>query len=200
MLNFVERFFKLTLDNVYRFMCSILFLLAVLGCYLGTTPITQATMLLNWLEVPSAWLGRVAAWLGERQEVVEVVASGMLCVAVFFAFANDSRSRSGSTALLSFVLLAEIGRTMKVVSLLGILVFVIVAITIVVAVFARRAHKPFPGWMKNSLERPLKVVLGLVLAAFYVFSPLGWLIAQEPLGERGTRMKPLYVARLDSTN
>lgn len=215
-LELVERFFKLTLDNVYRFTCSVLFVVALVAWGRGQftssieqlahspsgspgilSPVAQLAELLNWLAIPSAWLAPVDDWLAERQNVAGVVAILVLTVAVAFAAANSWHSRSGSTALLSIVILIQVEQFARVLSAAAIAYACLILITGLAIFLALRRDWGFPVWLTAAWQKSGNVAATLALAAAYVFSPLGWLISQEPSNLRGTRWNPLYIAHLE---
>lgn len=195
MVDFVERFFKLTLDNVYRFVCSVLAAVTVFGFHDKTAPVDGLAQLLDWLAVPSAWLRPVDEWLSERQEAVAIVATLTLIVAVLAAIKNWN-SRSGSTALLSVVILIQVGQGTR---LLTTSLFALVALAIatgVLLLFVRRLGLDTPEWLEDSGKKVLNVGITLFLAAVYIFSPLGWLISQESPNSRGTLLNPVYIEQV----
>lgn len=215
-LDFVERFFKLTLDNVYRFTCSVLFIVALVawrraqstspieqlaqsssGSSGVLSPVEQLAELLNWLAIPSAWLAPVDDWLTERQAVAGVVAILVLMVAVAFAAANNWHSRSGSTALLSIVILIQSGQLARVLIAAAIILACLILITGLAIFLASRLGWSFPGWLGTAWEKTGHVAVTLALAAAYLVSPLGWLISQEPYNLRGTRWNPLYIEQVE---
>ncbi|MGO2521875.1 MAG: hypothetical protein ACTH8F_17285 [Microbacterium sp.] len=215
-LDFVERFFKLTLDNVYRFACSLLFVVALLawgrteykskieqlaessaGSSGILSPVEQLAELLNWLAIPSAWLVPVGDWLTDRDTVIGAVATMILMVAVAFAAANDWRSRSGSTALFSIVILIQVGQFARILTNVVIILAVFVLITWLVTFLASRMGWSKPGWTRMAWEKIANVGITLVLAAAYLLSPLGWLISQESHNLRGTSWNPLYIKQIE---
>jgi hypothetical protein len=215
-LDFVERFFKLTLDNVYRFACSLLFIVALVAWgrtqatsrieQLGQSgsatsgvlsPVQQLAELLNWLAIPSAWLRPVGTWLADRGAVMGVVAVMILIVAVAFAAANDWRSRSGSTALLSVVIMIQVGYFALILIISLIVLAGLVLVTCLGAVFANRLGWSTPGLIGAAWEKVANVAMTLVLAAAYLLSPLGWLVSQETHNVRGTRWNPLYIEQAE---
>ena len=195
--DFVERFFKLTLDNVYRFTCSLLFTVALVAAYTReVSPIKELAGLLDWLAIPSAWLVPVSEWLAHRQLVVGFVATLALMVTIAFAAANDWHTRSGSTALLSIVILMEVGQGARAFTAAVIIFAVLAVVTGIVAILASRAGRNAPAWTLTAWEKVANVMKALVLAAGYLFSPLGWLISQEPYNVRGTRWNPLFIEQV----
>lgn len=149
MVDFVERFFKLTLDNVYRFACSLLAAVTVFAI----APLEGLSQLLNWLAVPSTWLIPVSHWVAERQEAVGVVAALTLIVAVL-ASTNDWGSRSGSTALLSIVVLVQVGQGTRLLTTALVVLAGLAITTGITAFFARRLGLLTPGWAEVAGERP----------------------------------------------
>lgn len=198
-LDFVERFFKLTLDNVYRFTCSLLFLMACIGYLREVAPTAQLASVLNWLGVPSAWLTAVADWIAPRQEVMAIVATLVLIVAVLFAAANDARSRSGSTSLLACAVLVQVELGWWIFLAPLIAVATLALVTGGGLFLTRRLGFAEPDWPKRAWEPVGRVVLTVVLACVYVLSPLGWLISQEPYNVRGTRLNPLFIEQIPRT-
>ncbi|QNE35540.1 hypothetical protein [Leifsonia shinshuensis] len=199
-LDFVERFFKLTLDNVYRFACSVLFIVA-LAAYAGnSTPLAQLGGVLDYLAIPSGWLASVGEWVAERVTVVGVVATLVLMVALAFAAASDWQSRSGSTALLSIVMLAEVGQGASMFNALIVGLAGLTLVTWLATLVARRSGWDRPEWTGSAWERVANIAMTLILAALYFLSPLGWLISQEPYNSRGSRANPLYVERIERTS
>jgi len=217
-LDFVERFFKLTLDNVYRFACSFLFVVALVSWgrtrsstpieYLWQnqswfpgvlTPTEQLAEVLNWLAIPSAWLTPVGNWLTDRDAVVGAIATMTLMVAVAFASANDWRSRSGSIALLSVVVLIQVGRFTQVAMIVSIALFGLALFTGLAAQTAYRRGQREPRWTKTAWEKIGNVAMTVGLAAAYLLSPLGWLVSQESQSHnvRGTLWNPLYVEQVE---
>lgn len=198
-LDFIERFFKLTLDNVYRFTCSLLFLVAGIGYLQGLPPTVQLASLLDWLGVPYAWLTAVGEWIAARQNVLAIVATLLLLVAVLFAAANDARSRSGSTSLLACVLLVEVELGWWIFSGALIVVTSLALISGGGLFLTRRLGWAEPDWPRRAWEPVWRVVVSVALASAYVLSPLGWLISQEPYNLRGTRLNPLFIAQVPKT-
>lgn len=190
--DFIQRFFKLTLDNVYRFTCSVLFVVAVVGEVQGQSPIEQLEALLSWLAIPSAWLVPVADWITERAGLVGFVGALVLLVAILFA-AVDKDSRSGSTALLSAALLFEVGKAEQVEAAFAIAFISLVVVTGGAHLVTRRMGFASPGWTESAWERAANVFISLMLSAAYMLSPLGWLISQEPYAVRGSRWNPIFV-------
>lgn len=190
--DFIQRFFRLTLDNVYRFTCSVLFVVAVVGHLQGGRPIKRLETLLDWLAVPSAWLGPVADWISERQGFVVLVASLLLVVALLVA-AVDRNSRSGSTALLSMVFLFEAGQAELVQTAVVVALVSLVVLTVSARFVSERIGFTAPEWTHSAWERAANVFLSLTLSAVYLLSPLGWLISQEPYAVRGSRRNPIFV-------
>lgn len=199
-LDFVERFFKLTLDNVYRFTCSVLFMVALVAYTRSTTPLAQLGGVLDYLAIPSGWLTSVDEWVAQRQSVVGMVATLVLMVALAFAAASDWQSRSGSTALLSIATLTQVGEGTSTFTFLIAVVAGLAVLTGLARVLARRLGWGSPDWTSTAWERVANVLITLVLAALYVLSPLGWLISQEPYNSRGSRANPLYVERIERTS
>lgn len=194
----VERFFKLTLDNVYRFSSSLLFMVALLGAHKGSSPIEGLTWLLNWLAIPSKWLAPVGEWLTERQAAVGVVATLTLLIAIGFASTGRWLSRTGATALLSIVFLMQVRLGWQVfigaISILGVLVLISVLRLIVVRPMGWDAlSRVTSEGMGAVWEKVGNVLITLIVAVTYLISPLGWLISQEPYNLRGTSMNPLYI-------
>lgn len=195
-LDVVERFFKLTLDNVYRFGCSALAAITILGYHDATSPIEGLTRLLNWLAIPSTWLTPVDEWVTERQMVVGIVAAMTLVVAIF-ATTNNWSSRSGATALLSIVCLIQVGQGARVFTITITVVVIFALVTGLSSLVARRLRREIPAWMQDAWEKVLNVAITLFLAACYVFSPLGWLVSQGSQNMRGTRGNPIYIDSVD---
>ena len=195
----IERFFKLTLDNVYRFLCSVLFLSAVVGWFKGNTPSIQFGLLLDWLAIPSVWLAQASWWLTQREEVVGLTASLLLTVAVWFILVNGLQSRAGSTALLSTTILAETGQLLGVVTSAGALAVLPGLGALIVRSVHRRVGSPQPEWTSSVGTKYVEEMSALMCAAAYVLSPLGWLISQESYQRRrGTgRFSPLYIAKVE---
>ncbi|WP_341956142.1 hypothetical protein [Microbacterium sp. LWH13-1.2] len=198
-LDFIERFFKLTLDNVYRFTCSLLFVLACIGYLQGVPPTAQLASVLDWLGAPSAWLAAVGEWIAARQNVVAIVATLLLLVAVLFAAANDARSRSGSTALLACALLVEVELGWWIFTGALIVMASLALLTGGGLFLTRRLGWVEPDWPRRVWEPVGRVVVSVALASVYVLSPLGWLISQEPYNLRGTRLNPLFIAQVPKT-
>lgn len=198
-LDFVERFFKLTLDNVYRFACSLLFAVAFLCNREAAGPIARFTELLDWLAIPSAWLTPVAAWLADRQEAVGLIAALVLAVALIFSASPGWRSRSGSTALLSIVVLMETGWGGWLLGGLLAALALLALVTGIVSYISRRMNGYAPGWVKEAWEGVANASVTLFLAVCYLLSPLGWLISQESYVSRGSRMNPIYVEQIEDS-
>lgn len=192
-LDFVERFFKLTLDNVYRFVCSLLFGVALLAHAGEIEPVAQLAGLLDWLAIPSAWLAPISDWLNQRQIVIGAIATLTLLVAIAFAAANAWHSRSGSTALLSIVVLTQVGHGAWVTTAPVIVIVCLVVVTGIANFLAIRLGWETPEWTRTAWRRTANVMMTLALAAVYLLSPLGWLISQEPYNVRGSRWNPLYI-------
>ncbi|MFB8894098.1 hypothetical protein [Microbacterium plantarum] len=194
------RFFKLTLDNVYRFACGVTFLGAVVGALNELLPTEQLRAFMEWLGVPAGWLVSAGHWINERADLVALAAALLLIVAMAFASANGVENRSGSTALLAVSLLLEAGRQAEV--LLGIAATIAVAVTVtgVVMVATRRLDGSRPAWVDTMWGTIGRVAAALVAGGFYVLSPLGWLISQEPRNERGSPARPLYIEQLPETS
>ncbi|MFT3797989.1 hypothetical protein [Microbacterium sp.] len=194
--DFLQRFFKLTLDNVYRFTCSLLFVVAVSAHLRHVSPVTQLGSLLDWLAIPSAWLTTVGAWVDDRQSVVGFFAALVLCIALAFAAANDWHSRSGSTALLCTATLTQVGMADELIAVTLSLVAGLAVVTVTVAFVARRWGWGMPEWTASAWGTLWNVLLTLGLAALSLLSPLGWLISQERHDVRGTRSNPLVVEQV----
>lgn len=175
----VQRFFRLTLDNVYRFLCSVLFLATVVGWFVGNAPLVQAGVLLDWLAIPSAWLEPVAMWISQRGEVVGLIALLMLTVAVVFILVSGIQSRAGSTALVSTALLTETGQLLGVLISAGVLAVLPGLAALIVNSLARRLGFSQPEWVSSVGIKYREELIALVYAAAYVLSPLGWLISQD---------------------
>ena len=190
------RFFKLTLDNVYRFACSVLFIAAVTGVFVQFTPIEQLIKLLDWLAIPSAWLVPVADWVAQRDIVVGTVAMLSLIVAIGFAIANDSRSRSGSTALLSITVLMQVGQAGPAFIGISLFLAVLVASTVLGGFLATRFGWGEPEWIQSVWEGLANLGGRMLLAAAAVLSPLGWLISRDVHDARGTRWNPIVIEQI----
>lgn len=182
---------------MYRFTCSLLFAIALLAYPRQASPVEQLGDLLDWLAIPSAWLSPVGEWVAQRQVVVGAVAVLLLLVAVAFAAANDWHSRSGSTSLLSIVILIQVDHGTWVFTASVIVLAGLALLTGCAGFFARRFGWDTSEWTRPAWEKVGKVLLTLVLAAFYLVSPLGWLISQEPYNVRGTRWNPLYIEQIE---
>lgn len=191
MVDFVERFFKLTLDNVYRFACSLLAAVAVLSINSKPSPIAGLVWLLDWLGVPSAWLVPVSDWIAARQDAVGVVASLVLFVAIVAAARTRFR-RAGSTVLLSVVILAQVGlgHWVLIAAVAGPAGLWLASFLTVRT--ARQMHWTEPAWTASVSEWGVNVFEALILAVTYLFSPLGWLISQDFRAPRGSRQNPLH--------
>ncbi len=195
----VPRFFKLTLDNVYRFVCSVAFFVAVFGAAEDLLPSQQLSALLEWLGAPNVWVTPAARWISERDGFVAVAASLLLIVAVAFASANTADNRSGSTALLAVALLCEAGRRVDVqVGAMAVIVAAVV-VTGATALIVRRTGGGEPEWLRTVWAAIRRTAAALLVGAVHVLSPLGWLISQEPRNERGSRDRPLYVEQVRAT-
>lgn len=195
-IDFVERFFKLTLDNVYRFSCSFIFVAAIAGSLMHAAPTAVIAKALSWLGVPSGWLGIVGEWIAARDIAIGWVSALVLTVALAFAATNGPNSRAGATALLSTALLYEVGRgpwllTLAVWLLVGWVVF-----SASVQLITRRLQWGSPQWIIAVWEKIGLVSASVMIAFIYVASPLGWLISQEALDRRGSASRPLYVTRI----
>lgn len=145
--------------------------------------------------MPSAWLTPVGDWVINRQYAVGTVASLVLFVAIVAA-ARTRFSRAGSTALLAVVVLTQVE--------LGHLVL-IAAVVVPTGLWlarlltirtARRMSWTEPGWTAPVAEWGVNVSEALILAATYLFSPLGWLISQESHLPRGSRQNPLHIEQV----
>ena len=196
-LEFVERFFKLTLDNVYRFVCSLLFAVTAVAYSQQRSPIEQLANLLNWLAIPSGWLIPIAEWVNDRQIAVGGMAVLALAIAIGFATTTDWRSRSGSTVLLSIVTLVEVGQGPKILPVAVVVFAGIALLTGTTAVIARRLRRDTPEWVGTTWKKVANTLTTLVLAALYLFSPFGWLTSQEPYDARGTIWNPLYFEQVE---
>ncbi|MDR4534091.1 hypothetical protein [Glutamicibacter sp. PS] len=196
-VEFVERFFRLTLDNVYRFACSLMFAVALVAITNQTLPLTQLAGLLDWLAVPSSWLVPVSDWLAERQVVVDWVAFLTLIVAVTFSLANDWRSRSGSTALLATAILFQGEFGWRTFAAAIICLVALMLVTGLAHALTSRLGIATPGWTRSAWSKVGNAVMTLAFAVLYLLSPLGWLISQEPHNSRGTRWNPLYIEQVE---
>lgn len=196
-LDFVERFFKLTLDNVYRFACSVLFVVALVACNRKESPIAQLGDLLDYLAIPSRWLAPVEGWIAQRWLVVGGVAVLALFVAIAFAAAHDWRSRSGSTALLSVVVLIQVGQGRWILPTVAGIIVGLALLTGFATFLANRFSWDRPEWTRTAWEQVTNVLISLALAALYLLSPVGWLISQESYNVRGSRWNPLYIERVE---
>ena len=194
-IDFVERFFKLTLDNVYRFICSLLFMAAIVGLWFEVKPLAQLAGLLKWLAIPSDWLTVVGIWLQQRVGVVTLISLLVFAVALIFTTFQDSGSRAGSTALLSIVMLMEGGWGHLIAIITAVLFGALIVVSAVDFFLRRRTLGSW--WLIDPVrERLVMVFVALVNSASYLLSPLGWLITQDPYFKQGSRFNPLYVRKL----
>lgn len=217
-IDFVERFFKLTLDNVYRFVCSLLFAVALLAwvrtadaqrssqiaigqgaqsAFVSVSPVDQLKGLLNWLAIPSTWLSAVGGWLSQRETVVACIAFLVLLVALVFAAAGGRGSRSGSTALLSIVVLAQVGQGATLLSMVAVFLVGLLVATGASYFLSRKKHERAPTWTSMAWATGGQILTETLLAAAYLFSPLGWLISQDRHNVRGTLGSPIYIEQAD---
>lgn len=198
-IDFVERFFKLTLDNVYRFVCSLMFLVAVVGTKDGVLPLGQLRRVLDWLAIPAGWLTPVQSWIELRGEFVATVGVMTLLVALSFAAANGWKSRSGSTTLLSFVALFQTGRSLQLLIWIVVVLALVAASTAITVVVAGRFGWGAPEWPRMVWECIGRVVGCTCFSALYFLSPLGWMASQEASRDRGTLWHPVYVKQIASS-
>ncbi|MBF4636263.1 hypothetical protein ITJ38_17770 [Agreia pratensis] len=192
-IDFIERFFKLTLDNMYRFTCSLLFIISLVAHGREMSPVEQVVGVLDWLAIPSSWLIPVGEWVNLRQDVIAGVAFITLIVAIAFAAANDWHNRSGSTALLSIVILIQVDQEALVINSALVLVAILTLASGLTAVLCRRVGWGPPAWIESAWRKVAHIFMTLVLAALYLFSPFGWMVSQEPYNTRGSRRNPLFI-------
>ncbi len=192
MVDFIERFFKLTLDNVYRFTCSLLAVVALFTINSAPNPIAGLTWLLDWSGIPSSWLVPVGDWIADRQEVVAAVAALVLLVALVAA-ARAPLSRAGSTALLSIVVLAQVGFGCWVLVAAVAVAIGLGLVSWLTVRAARRLYWSEPKWTGSVWGWITRVVGAVILAVIYLISPLGWLISQDFYHPRGSQQNPLHI-------
>ncbi len=197
-MDFVSRFFRLTLDNVYRFTCSLVFVIAVVAVSQQLRPTDQFIRLLDWAEIPSTWLQPAAEWIGLRQDAVAFVSALLLIVAVGFTTANDWQNRSGSTALISAGLLMEVGKTGWLLAGAVVIIVISVVVTGATAYVSHRMRGGQPDWVGAAWDKVGRAASSLIISAVYVLSPLGWLISQDSPITRGSRSNPLYIESVAS--
>ncbi|RII41297.1 hypothetical protein DWB68_13215 [Galactobacter valiniphilus] len=196
MVEFVERFFKLTLDNVYRFVCSALLLAAGFGAGNGLKPLQQLGRALDWLAIPSEWTTPVGEWIAQRGFFVACVGVGGLMVAALFV-TTGPLSRAGASVLLSVVIIGESGYAQWLWVVLGIVAagLVILAGWAIRDVLMRHGEL---SWEVQNVGRYVGAAArGLLLSVFYVLSPLGWALSQEYTDQRGSARNPLHVKAVE---
>jgi len=194
-LELVTQFFKLTLDNVYRFACALMFAVGLIGVHQQRSPLRQLSELLDWLAIPSGWLTPLGDWIALRQELVGAAAGLTLVLAVVSSAADSWHSRAGSTALGASVFLMEAGLGGPLLAAVGILSAAGVVIAIAAHVVGRLQWDL--GWYLTVRGKAANVLIAVFLACLSVFSPVGWLLNDDPFNSRGTRLNPLYVEHVD---
>lgn len=166
---------------------------AVAGCSHGISPFGQLRQLLDWLAIPSRWLAPVEVWMAQREEFVAAVAAMTLLIAILFAAANGWRSRSGSTAILSVVIVFQAGRGFQLVLGIIVVLALVAVATILAIVLVHRFGWVAPQWTHAAREHVGRVVGCISVSALYFLSPLGWMVSQDVVDARGTLWNPLYV-------
>lgn len=193
-LEFVTQFFKLTLDNIYRFACALMFAVGLTGVNQQRSPLRQLSELLDWLAVPSDWLVPIGDWIALRQELVGAVAGLVLILAVISASANSWHTRAGSTVLAASAVLMEAGLGSQLLALVGSL-SVMGVIVAIAAHVAERLHWDL-GWYVTMRGKAANVLVAVLLACLSVASPIAWLLTEDPFNSRGSQLNPLYIEQV----
>ncbi|MDQ1137440.1 lysylphosphatidylglycerol synthetase-like protein (DUF2156 family) [Microbacterium sp. SORGH_AS 1204] len=194
----IERFFKLTLDNVYRFVCAVLFIAALWGASQDIRPLRQVARLLVWLGAPSAWLASVETWFAARAGALVVVSVLLLIIAVVFAMRDRWGSRAGATVLLALTALVQAGAVFNVLATATTALVALMIVSLIAAVVTWRAGLSFPEWLSHTWERVGNLGVSIVYAGTAFLSPLGWLLNEDSSPTRGSRWNPVHVKRVDS--
>lgn len=194
----IERFFKLTLDNVYRFVCAVLFIAALSGASQDIGPLRQVARLLVWLGAPSAWVASVETWFAARAGALAVVSVLLLVIAVVFAMRDRWGSRAGATVLLALTALMQAGAISDVLAPAIAALAALMIVSLIAAVVMWRGGSSFPEWLSHTWERVGNLGLSMVYAGAALLSPLGWLLNEDPSSTRGSQWNPVHVKRVDS--
>lgn len=199
MLSFLQGFFRLTLDNVYRFACSALFWLAVASQSEGNSPLDQLGSALEWLTIPSTWLGVVQSWIMARAFAVGAFAALAGAVAAVFA-ASTFFSRAGSTVLISVAVLIQVGRGQAMAAFVCWALVVLIVVTFGADRTAKWFQHASPEWPKTAWLKTATLATSCGFAALYFLSPLGWMVSQDDKLARGSQVNPLVVTHADSSS
>ncbi|WP_295839121.1 hypothetical protein [uncultured Microbacterium sp.] len=194
-LDTVQSFFRLTLDNVYRFFCAFFLLIAVVAVSEGVTPLQQAAQLLTWLAIPAEWVGIAEAWLGERNAALVIVSSVGLFVALGACLTESWLSRAGATVLLAFGFLIQAGAAVQVLGAVGTLVTVALVGVVAISALRRKFGLPATNWLSPVASRLRNLGPSLLLAFLGVLGPFVWLVTEDQPRAGETRSRPVHVSR-----
>lgn len=192
-MDFIRKFFRLTLDNVYRFACALLFSVTVLGLFSHRSPIGQLGAVVDWLGLPSQWVSTIGAWIEIRREGIGLGAWFLLLIAVGFMANRHQFNRAGSTGLLAAVLLVQTG---IIESVLWLFFFGLLCLTLLsgaVLLLSRRLDSALPEWPSLIWGWVGRVFRSFVEAIAYLFAPVVWLISEDFSANRGSFIDPIVV-------
>lgn len=189
----IDRFFKLTLDNVYRFVCAALFAIALTSLAQGVSPLRMLERTLAWLAAPSEWISPVEQWVAARADTVFPLAFCLLCLAALFATREDTWTRAGATVLLAATCLLQCWATVPAAGVT--LVIAMSAYSVVGGIVALFFSDSIvvPGFWGHAALRVMHLALSTVSAAIAVVGPLGWLLNADAVSKRGSRYEPVHI-------
>lgn len=180
MLDVTERFFKLTLDNVYRFIASSIFVISLIGLRRQVSPTDQLATILEWLAIPTAWLTTVDQWLVPRQGILSIFVLCVLVIAIPFSIGHSWTSRYGATVILSSSIIIELDR----IGLLGLLLLIFIVRSVWSTTYFnnlyRKTYQHSKGDWSNQLGTEIWwLAKSIVYAVSCIFTPIAWLIGQD---------------------
>ncbi|MDQ1122800.1 hypothetical protein [Microbacterium trichothecenolyticum] len=196
-LDTVQNFFRLTLDNVYRFVCALFFLLAISAGSEGVTPLQQTARLLSWLAIPADWLGVVEAWLGERSDALINVSTLGLFIAFCACLTESWLSRAGATVLLAIGFLIQAGAAVQFLWTVGTLAAGLAVGIVAVSAVRRRLGFSATSWLSPVFSRLQNLAPSLFLALLGAFGPLMWLVGEDRARAGETRSTPVHVSQVN---
>lgn len=196
-LDTVQNFFRLTLDNVYRFVCALFFFLAISSVSEGATPLQQTVRLLSWLAVPADWVGVVEAWLGERSDALISVSALALFIALCACLAESWLSRAGATVLLAIGFLIQAGVLVQLLWVVGTLTAGLAVGIAAVSAVRHQLGLSATSWLSPVFSRLQNLAPSLLLALLGAFGPLVWLVGEDRPRTGETRSTPVHVSKVN---
>lgn len=196
MIDTVRKLFRLTLDNVYRFLAAVVGLTAVVALVARRSPLAQLEVQLSWLGVPSGWIESVSVWIDARSAAVAFVATLMLGISVWVASEGQWRRRAGATVWLSSALLIQTGWSASILGGIVGVPMVLGASAWLAHSVARRTGRSAPSWPAILGKRVANVIEVVVLSLIGALAPVFWLIGEEPDNALGSAWNPLHVRSL----